>query len=85
MIGVGSLVSLCVVAEDWNVVYVDLFVYGLFNDVSVMQCMVGSVWYVVNWKDMEGDVCGMICGAIPAFVWRDRGNSQKINVRISCL
>ena len=28
--------SFCVVAEDWNVVYVDLFVYGLFNDVSVM-------------------------------------------------
>ena len=31
--------SLCVVAEDWNVLYVDLFVYSLFNDVSVMQCM----------------------------------------------
>ena len=28
--------SLCVVAEDFNVIYVDLFVYGLFNDVSVM-------------------------------------------------
>jgi len=36
MIGVGSLVSLCVVAEDWNVIYVDLFVYGLFNDALVM-------------------------------------------------
>jgi hypothetical protein len=29
-------VGLCVVAEDWNVIYVDLFVYGLCNDVSVM-------------------------------------------------
>jgi hypothetical protein len=29
-------VSLCVVTEDWNVIYVDLFVYGLFNDVLVM-------------------------------------------------
>jgi len=29
-------VSLCVVAEDWNVIYVDLFVYGLFNDALVM-------------------------------------------------
>ena len=28
--------SLCVVAEDSNVIYVDLFVYGLFNDVLVM-------------------------------------------------
>jgi len=37
MIGVGSLVSLCVVAEDWNVLYVDLVVYGLFDDVSVMR------------------------------------------------
>jgi len=36
MIGVGMLVSLCVVAEYWNVVYVDLFVYGLFNVVLVM-------------------------------------------------
>jgi len=36
MIGFGSLVSLCVVAEDWNVLYVDLVVYGLFNSVSVM-------------------------------------------------
>jgi len=37
MIGVGSLVSLCVVAEYCNVIYVDLFIYGLFNDVlSVM-------------------------------------------------
>jgi hypothetical protein len=36
MIGVGSLVSFCVVAEDWNDVYVDLFVYALFNDVLVM-------------------------------------------------
>jgi len=36
MIGVGSLVSLCVVAEDWNGIYVDLFVYGSFNDVLVM-------------------------------------------------
>jgi hypothetical protein len=39
MIGVGSLVSLCVVVAEWNVVYVDLFDYGLFNDVSVMYCM----------------------------------------------
>ena len=31
--------SLCVVAEDWNVIYVDLFVYGLFNDMPVMQGM----------------------------------------------
>ena len=31
--------SICVVAEVCNVIYVDLFVYGLFNDVSVMQCM----------------------------------------------
>jgi hypothetical protein len=37
MIGVGNLVSFCVVAEDWNVVCVDLFVYGLFNDMLVMQ------------------------------------------------
>jgi hypothetical protein len=29
-------VSLCVIGEDWKVIYVDLFVYGLFNDVSVM-------------------------------------------------
>jgi len=29
-------VSLCVVAEDWNIIYVDLFVYGLFNDVLVL-------------------------------------------------
>ena len=29
----------CVVAEDWNVVCVDLFVYGLFNDMLVMQSM----------------------------------------------
>jgi hypothetical protein len=36
MIGVGSLVSLCVFAEDLNIIYVDLFVYGLFNDLSVM-------------------------------------------------
>jgi hypothetical protein len=36
MIGVGRLVSLSVVAEDWSVIYVDLFVYGLFNDVLVM-------------------------------------------------
>ena len=35
MIDVGSLVSLFVVAEEWNVVCVDLFVYGLFNDVLV--------------------------------------------------
>jgi len=40
---------------------------------------------VVNWKHMEGNVCGMICDAIPAIVWRDRGSSQKILVRISCL
>ena len=39
MIGVGSLVSLYVFAEDWNVVYVDMFVYGLLNDVPVMQGM----------------------------------------------
>jgi hypothetical protein len=39
MIGVGSLVSLCVVVEDWNVLYVDLFFYGLFTDVLVMWCM----------------------------------------------
>jgi len=26
MIGVGRLVSLCVVAEDWNDIYVDLVV-----------------------------------------------------------
>ena len=32
---------------------------------------------------MEGNVCGMICGVIPAFVWRDRGSSQKIMVRIA--
>jgi len=32
-------VSLCVVAEDCNVIYVDLFVYGLFNDVLVMSSM----------------------------------------------
>jgi hypothetical protein len=36
MIGVGSLVSLCVVTEDSNVIHVDLFVYGLLNDVSLM-------------------------------------------------
>jgi hypothetical protein len=36
MIGIGSLVSLCVVAEDWNVLYVDLFINVLFNEVSVM-------------------------------------------------
>jgi len=29
-------VSLCVVTEDWNVLYVDLLVYGLFNGVLVM-------------------------------------------------
>jgi len=29
-------VSLCVVAEDWNGIYVDFFVYVLFNDVLVM-------------------------------------------------
>ena len=40
---------------------------------------------MVNWKDMEGDVCGMICGAIPAFVWGDRGSLHKVYVRISCL
>jgi len=34
---------------------------------------------------MESNDCGMICGAIPAFVWRDRGSSQKRGVRISCL
>ena len=34
---------------------------------------------------MDGNICGMICGAIPAFLWRDRGSSQKIYVRISCL
>ena len=39
MIGVGNLVSLCVVAEDWNVVCVDLFVYGLFNVMLAMQSM----------------------------------------------
>jgi hypothetical protein len=43
------------------------------------------LWYVVNWKDVEGNVCGMICGAIHAFVWRDRGNLQKIYVWINCL
>jgi len=46
MIGVGNLVNLCVVAEEWNVVCVDLFDYGLFNDVLVMRsiqhCVVGS-------------------------------------------
>ena len=31
--------SLCVVAEDWNVVCVDLFVYGLFNVLLVKQSM----------------------------------------------
>jgi hypothetical protein len=36
MIGDGSLVSLCVVAEDWKVIYVDLFVYRLFNDMLLM-------------------------------------------------
>jgi hypothetical protein len=36
MIGAGILVSLCVVAENWNVLYVDLFVNVLFNDVPVM-------------------------------------------------
>jgi hypothetical protein len=36
MIGVGSLVSLGFVVVEWNVVYVGLFVCGLFNDVSVM-------------------------------------------------
>jgi len=39
MIGVGNLVSLYVVAEDWNVVRVDLFVYSLFNYMLVMQIM----------------------------------------------
>ena len=39
MIGVGNLVILCVVAEEWNVVCVDLFVYGLFNVMLVMRSM----------------------------------------------
>jgi hypothetical protein len=30
-------------------------------------------------------VCGMICGAITAYLWRDRGSSQKIYVKINCL
>jgi hypothetical protein len=36
MIGVGSLVSLCVVVVEWNVVYVDLFVCGLFDPLSLL-------------------------------------------------
>jgi hypothetical protein len=34
---------------------------------------------------MEGTGCGMICAAIPAFVWKVRGSSQKIYMRIICL
>ena len=46
--------SFCIVAEDCNVIYVDFFVYGLFNVVSsVMQCMpwcmVGSELETYGW------------------------------------
>jgi len=34
---------------------------------------------------MESSVCGMICGAIPAFVWRGRGTLHKVYVSLSCL
>jgi len=46
MIDVGSLVSSYVVTEDWNVLYVDLFVCSLCYNVLVIwgmqHCMVGS-------------------------------------------
>jgi len=34
---------------------------------------------------MEGNIYGMIFGATPAYVWRDRGSLQKIYVRVRCL
>jgi len=48
-------VSLCDVAEDCNVIYVDLFVYGLFNEMLVMKSM-QHLLYLVNLKYTEHNV-----------------------------
>jgi hypothetical protein len=42
MIGVGSLVSSCGVAKDWNVIWFGCVFYGLFSSFS---CVMNATLY----------------------------------------